>query len=92
MGYSIALNQLCILSSSSYSCSLIEKEVPKAILQSLITVATEVLHQTHNAQGFQELMLIMSTLAKAGGRCRGHWPPEGLVSSLDLTVEVPVGI
>lgn len=50
-----------------YSSSLIEKEVPKAILQSLITVATGVLHQTHNAQGFQELMLIMSTLAKAGG-------------------------
>ena len=66
VGYSVTL---CIL-SSSYLCSLIEKEVPKAILQSLITVATEVLHQTHNAQGFQELMLIMSTLAKAGGRCQ----------------------
>jgi len=47
--------------------SSIDKAVPKSILSSLIVVGETVLHQTQNAQGFQELLLIMSTLAQSGG-------------------------
>ena len=66
--------RFCVELSVIYAChsaSVIDKSVPKAILQSLIKVTSGILHQTHNCQGFQELMLIMSTLARQGG----EYPP-----------------